>query len=103
MLNQKQNTHLVFILFFILAGLISAYIIEYKLGHEPCNLCIYERIPYFLAIFLIIEALFFKKNLKITLLILSIIFVTSSALAFYHFGIEQGFFSESFFCESKKS
>ena len=101
MLNQKQNTHLVFILFFILAGLISAYIIEYKLGHEPCNLCIYERIPYFLAIFLIIEALFFKKNLKITLLILSIIFVTSSALAFYHFGIEQGFFTESFFCESK--
>ena len=98
MLNQKQNTHLVFILFFILAGLISAYIIEYKLGHEPCNLCIYERIPYFLAIFLIIEALFFKKNLKITLLILSIIFVTSSALAFYHFGIEQGFFSESLVC-----
>ena len=101
MLNQKQNTYLIFILFIILAALISAYMIEYKLGHEPCKLCIYERIPYFLAIFLIIEALFFKKHVKITLLMLSLIFVTSSGLAFYHFGIEQGFFSDSFFCENK--
>ena len=45
--------------------------------------------------------MFFKKHVKITLLMLSLIFVTSAGLAFYHFGIEQGFFSESFFCESK--
>ena len=74
--------------------------VEYKLGHEPCKLCIYQRIPYFLAIFLIIEALFFKKNVKMTLLLLSLIFVISAGLAFYHFGIEQGFFSESLACTS---
>ena len=101
MLNQKQNTYLIFILFLILAALVSAYMIEYKLGHEPCKLCIYERIPYFLAIFFIIEVLFFKRNVKITLLILSVIFIISAGLAFYHFGIEQGFFSESFVCKGK--
>jgi disulfide bond formation protein DsbB len=98
MLNQKQNAYLIFILFVILTVLISAYMVEYKLGHEPCKLCIYQRIPYFLAIFLIIEALFFKKNVKMTLLLLSLIFVISAGLAFYHFGIEQGFFKESLAC-----
>jgi disulfide bond formation protein DsbB len=102
MLNQKKNIHLIFILFVILAALISAYTIQYKLGHEPCKLCIYQRIPYFLSIFLIIEILFFKRNEKTSLLILSFIFIVSAGLAFYHFGIEQSFFSESLVCESQK-
>ena len=32
------------------------------------------------------------------MLILFLVFISSSLLAFYHFGIEQGFFSESFVC-----
>ena len=36
-----------------------------------------------------------------TLLILSIVFAVSSALAFYHFGIEQGFFNESLACTAE--
>ena len=74
-------------------GLIFAYVVQYQLGHQPCKLCLYERIPYFLSIFLIIEILFYKKYVKTSLLILSIIFFISFILAFYHFGIEQGFFS----------
>ena len=70
------------------------------MGHQPCKLCIYERIPYILSIFFIIELIFFKKNEKTTLLLLSLIFIISAILAFYHFGIEQGFFTESFVCES---
>jgi len=34
-------------------------------------------------------------------LILASVFLCSSILAFYHFGIEQGFFSESMICETK--
>jgi len=96
----KQNTYLIFILFFILAGLIFAYVVQYQLGHQPCKLCLYQRIPYFLSIFLIIEILFYKKYIKTSLLILSLIFFISFVLAFYHFGIEQGFFSEMSICES---
>ena len=68
------------------------------MGHTPCKLCLYERIPYFVSTLLIIKILFIKKYNKITLLILSLVFISSATLAFYHFGIEQGFFSESLAC-----
>ena len=98
MLDQKNNTILIIIFFIILLSIISTLIIEYTLGHQPCNLCLYERIPYFLSVLLMIKIFFFKKYEKITLLILFLVFISSSLLAFYHFGIEQGFFSESFVC-----
>ena len=98
MLKKTNNIFLIFILAIISLTIISTFIIQYWLGHEPCKLCFYERIPYFLAILLIIKIFFFKKYEKITLLILSLIFIGSSALAFYHFGIEQGFFNESLAC-----
>ena len=98
MLDQKNNIILIIIFFIILLSIISALIIEHALGHKPCNLCVYERIPYFLAVLLIICMFFFKKYEKIILLILFIVFIFSSLLAFYHFGIEQGFFSESIAC-----
>ena len=97
---QKQSNNIFLIIIFAVISLtiISALIIQYWLDHEPCKLCLYQRIPYFLAILLIIKIFFFKKYDKITLLILSLIFICSSALAFYHFGIEQGFFNESLAC-----
>ena len=98
MLNKKKNIILIIIFFIILLSIISALIIEYVLGHKPCGLCLYERIPYFLSALLIIKIFFFKKYEKITLLILFLIFMLSALLAFYHFGIEQGFFEESFVC-----
>jgi len=98
-MTEKINKKLLFIiLIFISLVLVSAFIIEHKLGHQPCKLCLYERIPYFLSFLLIIKIFFLKSFEKITLLILSIIFIISSVLAFYHFGIEQGFFKESLAC-----
>ena len=101
MFRKTNNTILIFILFIISVSLIAIFIIQYGLGHQPCKLCIYERIPYFLSIFLILEMIFFKKNLKITLLLLSFLFIISAILAFYHLGIEQGFFDESLVCKSQ--
>ena len=98
MLKQSNNIFLIIIFAVISLAIISALIIQYWLDHEPCKLCLYQRIPYFLAILLIIKIFFFKKYEKITLLILSLIFIGSTALAFYHFGIEQGFFNESLAC-----
>ena len=100
MLKQSNNVLLIFILAIISLTIISALIIQYWLGHKPCKLCIYERIPYFLSILLLIKILLFKKYEKITLFILFLIFTASAVLAFYHFGIEQGFFSESFVCKA---
>ena len=98
MLKQTNNILLIVILAIISLTIISALIIQYWLDHEPCKLCLYERIPYFLSMLLIIKILFIKKYEKITLLILFLVFMSSTALAFYHFGIEQGFFNESLAC-----
>ena len=98
MLKQTNNIFLIAVLAIISLTIISTLIIQYWLGHEPCKLCLYERIPYFLSMLLIVKILFIKKYEKITLLILSLVFISSAALAFYHFGIEQGFFSESLAC-----
>ena len=101
MLKQTNNIFLIVILAIISLTTISALIIQYWLGHEPCKLCLHERIPYFLSMLLIIKIIFIKKYEKITLLILCLVFISSTVLAFYHFGIEQGFFSESLACTSE--
>ena len=101
MAKQINKKILFAILIFISLVLFFAFIIEYKLGHQPCKLCLYERIPYFLSILLIIKILFNKKYQKITLLIISLIFIFSTFLAFYHFGVEQGFFNESLVCKAQ--
>ena len=98
MTKQINKKFLVSILVFTSLVLVSAFIIEHQLGHKPCKLCLYERIPYFLSILLIIKMLFIKKYERVTLLILFLLFMSSAVLAFYHFGIEQGFFSESLAC-----
>tara|TARA_B100000959_G_C14841923_1_gene566418 strand:- start:375 stop:857 length:483 start_codon:yes stop_codon:yes gene_type:complete len=98
MTEQINKKFLFSILILICLVLVSAFIIEYKLGHQPCKLCLYERVPYFLSILLIIKIFFVRSYEKITLLILSLVFIISLALAFYHFGIEQGFFKDSSTC-----
>jgi|TARA_Y100000310_G_scaffold236553_1_gene239748 disulfide bond formation protein DsbB len=98
MTKQINKKFLFILLIFISFILISAFIIEHKLGHQPCKLCLYERIPYFLSVLLIIKIFFIRIYERGTLLILSLVFIISSCLAFYHFGIEQGFFKESLTC-----
>ena len=98
MTKQINKKFLFTILIFISLVLVSAYVIEYKLNHEPCKLCLYERIPYFLSILLMMKIFFSRGYESATLLILSLVFIISSILAFYHFGIEQGFFNESLAC-----
>ena len=100
-MNKKENVILIIILSTLSLFLISAYIIEYGLGHKPCNLCLYQRIPYFISIGLILTILLIKKYEKTNLLILSLVSIAGACLAFYHVGIEYGFFSEAF-CEVKK-
>jgi len=94
----KKRNSLNLILLFCVSALIAAYIIEYILGHQPCNLCLIQRIPYFTVIIIISLCLFFKKFEKITLITLSLIFFLATLLSIYHFGIEQGFIKDSLVC-----
>ena len=103
MTNLKIDFYLRLILVISLVSIISAYFIEYALGHQPCNLCLIERIPYGLSIILISLNYFFKKNKKFIILLLIFIFFFSFAISVYHLGIEQGLFEESAICSLKNT
>jgi len=98
MIKKNINIFFIFSAFFILIVLILAFGIEYVLGHKPCKLCLYQRIPYLISILFLGQILFLKKYVKISLLVISLIFAAGAFLAFYHFGIEQGFYTESSAC-----
>ena len=98
----KNKTTLNAILIFSILALTSAYFVQYVLGHIPCNLCLIERIPYIISIIIISICLFLKKFEKITFILLSLIFIAGAFISFYHFGIEKGFFEESFLCNLSK-
>ena len=99
--NLSINTHLKIIFFISLISILSALFIEYVLGHQPCNLCLIQRIPYGLSIILITLNYFLKKNERFIILLLILVFSFSLIISFYHFGIEQGFFKESAICGLK--
>ena len=99
MTSVKNKFFLNIILIFSIFVLIAAYFIQYILGHEPCNLCLIERIPYLASIILISLLFFLNKLEKIISLIVALFFIFGAIISFYHFGIEQGFFSESLVCD----
>ena len=101
MFNLKAEFYLKIIFLFSFIALIFAFFIQYILGHQPCNLCLIERIPYGLSIMIIIVIFLIKKNQKFLVLLLILTFIFSFAISFYHFGIEQGFFQESSVCGVK--
>tara|TARA_B100000780_G_scaffold234960_1_gene175438 strand:- start:76 stop:561 length:486 start_codon:yes stop_codon:yes gene_type:complete len=94
---------LIFILAFSVFAIFTAYFIQHVMGHQPCNLCLIERIPYFFSIIVISIYLFNQKFEKITLIILILTFFVATLLSFYHFGIEQGFIKESLVCDLNSS
>ena len=99
MSSIKNKFTLNIILIFSIFALISAYFIQYILGHEPCNLCLVERVPYFAAVIFISLIFIFNKYEKFFSLIVGLFFIFGSIISFYHFGIEQSFFSESLICD----
>ena len=103
MFQVKNKTLLKLMLIFSIFAILTAYIIQYVLGHQPCNLCLIERVPYIFSIMIISICLFTKKFEKITLIILSLTFFAATLLSFYHFGIEQGFIKESLVCNLDNS
>ena len=87
------------ILAFSILSLSIVYFIQYVLGHKPCNLCLIERIPYIAAIILISLIFILNRNQKLISSLILIFFIFGAVVSFYHFGIEQEFFSESLVCD----
>ena len=101
MVENSKNLLIKLIFLISVIALVSAFFIEYVLGHQPCNLCILERIPYLLAIIIILLNFKFSHYEKFFILLLSIIFLAGTIISLYHLGIEQGFVQESLVCDLK--
>ena len=89
---NKKNFYL-FILFYSLFAILFALYIEYILNYNPCKLCLYQRIPYIIAIFVSFIGFNYFKNNKI-LIFIAIIFSISALISGYHYGIENNIFEE---------
>ena len=89
---NKKNFYLI-VLFYSLFAIFFALYIEYVLEYKPCKLCLYQRIPYVIAIFISFIGYNYFKNDKILILI-TIIFLISVLVSGYHYGIENNIFKE---------
>ena len=98
-INKTLIIKLIFIISIV--ALTSAFFIEHVLSHQPCKLCILERIPYLLAIIIIVFNYKFTHLEKYFIVLLILIFLAATILSLYHLGIEQGFIEESFVCDLK--
>ena len=96
---SDQNIKKFYIIIFSLSffSLIAALYVEYILGFKPCILCIYQRIPYAIAILISLIA-FFIGNRNILLIILGLTFLAGVLLSGYHVSIEKGFIEPMFSC-----
>ena len=70
-----------------------ALYIEHVLGYKACKLCLYQRVPYIIAIFISFIGYNYFKNNKILILVF-IIFIISALVSGYHYGIENNIFEE---------
>ena len=96
---KRKNIYLLIFIYSIIA-ILSAIYIEKVLGYLPCKLCIYQRIPFLIAIFICFLGYNYFKSDKI-LIALIITFTISAAISGYHFGIENSIFEEYAGCSNK--
>ena len=83
-----------FVLAVSAAVLATALASQFWGGLEPCELCLAERWPWdaALAVGLIATGLGSRRALPWLALLLALVFVVGSVLAFYHVGVEQRWF-----------
>ena len=96
---DKKIVYLITLTISVLSLLTAVYI-EYSIGIKPCTLCIYQRIPYILLIFVSFLGFNYSENL-FWIKLQTLIFLISFILSGYHFGIETGFFEEFTGCTAQ--
>jgi disulfide bond formation protein DsbB len=87
---------LVLLGFYSALALVSAYVAQYIFGHQPCVLCLYQRLPFFAVtaialVFLLLPQ--FKKWQKSALIVCVLLLFGNAILAGYHVGVEQKIFA----------
>ena len=97
--NLSTKKIFLYLLIYSILSLSFALFLEYVLNYKPCQLCLYQRIPYLLILIFSFVGFFFPKNLY-WLYTIMIFFISSTIISGYHSGIEFGLLNESSSCAS---
>ena len=102
MMTEKADKIVLSILLLASIGaLATAFTAQYVFDLEPCILCKYQRIPYFAVILFAGIGMYTEMADQAgTLKVVGIIFLLSTALAFYHSGVEQHWWEAATSCGS---
>ena len=82
MQDQLKISQLIFI--FSILAICFAFFLQYFLGHQPCKLCIYQRIPYYIVVLVSVLYLIFKKYFKIYYSLLFFLLLSEFFISNYH-------------------
>jgi disulfide bond formation protein DsbB len=72
-------------------ALFAAIYSQLALGLEPCILCLYQRMPFFVAMILSVIGLAMQYNMKLVRAIIALcalLFLANAGIATYHTGVE---------------
>lgn len=80
------------VLMMSIAALATAFTAQYGFGLRPCELCLWQRVPYGVVIFLALLALGLRldaKRMAVVVGACALAFVVDGGLSLYHVGVEQ--------------
>tara|TARA_Y100000813_G_scaffold185082_1_gene156641 strand:+ start:1042 stop:1518 length:477 start_codon:yes stop_codon:yes gene_type:complete len=95
---DRKNFFIV-IFFISLFSIVGALYFEFILKLKPCILCLYQRIPYIILIFICLIGYNYSDNLFWHYLVILIFFI-SVLISGYHVGIENSLFPELSTCKA---
>ena len=91
------------VMFLSIFSLMFVFILQYEYGILPCKICIWQRWPHFLNIFLAIIILSASSTPIYITIIGFINMFFAFILALYHFGLEQNLWDNVFSCSGEVS
>lgn len=102
-LNIQPRLLLALCALFSFSLLATALIGQYGFGLYPCDLCIYQRIPYAAIVIIGVLGAFLTKSGRwqyILAVLCALLFLVDAGIAGYHTGVELGIFTGPTACSS---
>lgn len=84
-----------------LGSLVAAFVLQIFDGVDPCILCLFQRIPYGVALVVMAVVLAFSKRPRIVkagFIVAGFAFLSNVGIAAFHSGIERGWWSATDSC-----
>ncbi len=97
-INTPINKLFMAIFVMAIGSLSLAFFTEFVLGFPPCDLCLYQRWPYFALMLISLIAMQLKKYEKLFLCLVFVSILSSIGISGYHTAIERGLFEGSSQC-----